>query len=303
MRTPMNSLGGVGAALLALLAGLAGPAHAVDGVIEINQAQALAGGVTPGDAPGFPVDISASGSYRLTGDLDATGADRAVQINVANVTLDLNGFTIANAGVFGITTPAATSALDNLTVRNGTVLDSGTTGLRLGDGDGARVDEVRVLPASDFAAMIVGSRCHVTNNFVKNVTDEGIFVDSGCIVSGNVVEVSGGRGIVTLDGCTITNNTVAASGTGIQILGSIVSENAVSGGITGIQVLTGSVATVFGNRVSDASGFGLSVTGGAVAAIGHNVFWSNNGGNTNPQLSGTFVEVDANLCGADTTCP
>jgi hypothetical protein len=39
-------------------------AAAVDGVIEINQAKALAGGVTPGDTAGFPVALSAPGSYR-----------------------------------------------------------------------------------------------------------------------------------------------------------------------------------------------------------------------------------------------
>ena len=35
-----------------LLLALAGPSQAVDGVIEINQASALAGGVTVGDAAG-----------------------------------------------------------------------------------------------------------------------------------------------------------------------------------------------------------------------------------------------------------
>ena len=45
------------------------PALAVDGVIEINQARALAGGVTPGDTAGFPVSLNDSGSYRLTSDL------------------------------------------------------------------------------------------------------------------------------------------------------------------------------------------------------------------------------------------
>ncbi len=55
--------------VLVILA-LAGPALAVDGVIEINQASALAGGVTPGDSPGFPIHLNNSGAYRLTGDLD-----------------------------------------------------------------------------------------------------------------------------------------------------------------------------------------------------------------------------------------
>jgi hypothetical protein len=35
---------------------------AVDGVIEINQARVLAGGITPADTPGFPVTIGTSGS-------------------------------------------------------------------------------------------------------------------------------------------------------------------------------------------------------------------------------------------------
>ena len=42
------------------------PALASDGVIEINQAKALAGGVTAFDGPGFPVTVTAPGSYILT---------------------------------------------------------------------------------------------------------------------------------------------------------------------------------------------------------------------------------------------
>ena len=45
------------------------PAFAVDGVVLIDQNHALAGNVTPGDTPGFPVTISQPGSYRLTGNL------------------------------------------------------------------------------------------------------------------------------------------------------------------------------------------------------------------------------------------
>src|SRR5438046_162421 len=51
----------------AFVVAFAGASYASDGVVEINQARALAGGVTRGDAPGFPVTISQPGSYRLTG--------------------------------------------------------------------------------------------------------------------------------------------------------------------------------------------------------------------------------------------
>ncbi|NWG73776.1 MAG: hypothetical protein HXY24_04090 [Rubrivivax sp.] len=58
--------------LLAALCAATLPAHAVDGEILITQAKALAGNVTPGDAPGFPVTISQPGKYKLAGHLPST---------------------------------------------------------------------------------------------------------------------------------------------------------------------------------------------------------------------------------------
>ena len=84
----------------ATVASSAAPAAAVDGVTQINQARALAGGVTPGDGAGFPVTISASGGYRLTSDLTVPDENAsAVSITADSVTLDLNGFSIAGSGV------------------------------------------------------------------------------------------------------------------------------------------------------------------------------------------------------------
>src|SRR5687768_8687838 len=44
-------------------------ASAIDGEVLIDQTKAQAGGVTPGDDPGFPVTISKSGVYKLSGNL------------------------------------------------------------------------------------------------------------------------------------------------------------------------------------------------------------------------------------------
>jgi hypothetical protein len=80
-------------ALLATVLALAASAQAQ--VININQAKALAGGVTPGDEPGFPVTISRPGSYKLTGNLTvADPADTAIHITSPHVTLDLGGFLV-----------------------------------------------------------------------------------------------------------------------------------------------------------------------------------------------------------------
>ena len=59
-----------------VLSVIPGGLSAADGVVGIDQNSALAGSVTPGDAPGFPVTISQSGSYRLTGNLIRNGSVR-----------------------------------------------------------------------------------------------------------------------------------------------------------------------------------------------------------------------------------
>src|SRR5882672_11227351 len=80
---------------LCLLAANPSGLYAVDGVVLIDQNRALAGNITPGDAPGFPVTISQSGSYRLSGNLTVSDVNTsAIQITGENVSLDLNGFAI-----------------------------------------------------------------------------------------------------------------------------------------------------------------------------------------------------------------
>ena len=101
--------------------------YGVDGIILIDQNRALAGNVTPGDGPGFPVTISQPGSYKLSGNLSVPSTVRAIEITVPDVTIDLNGFSITtpwpqsqtspSRGIFynGSTIPA------NIAIRNGTI--------------------------------------------------------------------------------------------------------------------------------------------------------------------------------------
>src|SRR3982750_97221 len=69
-------------------------ASAIDGVILIDQNKALAGNVTPGDAPGFPVTITQPGSYRLAGNLVAPLNQMVILVAANNVVIDLNGFNV-----------------------------------------------------------------------------------------------------------------------------------------------------------------------------------------------------------------
>jgi hypothetical protein len=86
-----------GMALASGILMLAGAAHAVDGVIEINHAcAASAGGCVAGDSGGYPVTIGNAGSYRLTSNLTVPGSTGGIEITVAGlVAIDMNGFAIA----------------------------------------------------------------------------------------------------------------------------------------------------------------------------------------------------------------
>ena len=74
------------------------PAAPASDVVKIDQAKALAGGVTSIDGAGFPVTINAPGSYKLTSNLVVPAGQDAIQVYASDVTIDLNGFAILGAG-------------------------------------------------------------------------------------------------------------------------------------------------------------------------------------------------------------
>jgi hypothetical protein len=168
------------AALAGLLAALmtASPAGAVDGVIEINNARAFAGGVTPGDTPGYPVTISQPGSYRLTGELRSpTGIGiPGIDITSTDVTLDLNGFKISSS-VAGCSTPNILSSASATKLYNGTVQcgvqvgpDSHVEGLMIYDGDLVATTNGRIAATTTVIRNRVKGdiRCHGRCAIVEN---------------------------------------------------------------------------------------------------------------------------------------
>jgi hypothetical protein len=218
---------------------------AADGVTLIDQKAASSGKVTPSDTPGFPVTISQSGSYRLSGNLEVPdAATTAIEITADNVTLDLNGFTISGPnvctpnptrctysggpgiGVMAVAPPGVVSPA-NVRVMNGMVRGMGGHGIRM-MGDGTLVQNVvsvsnggpgivvgegnvieSVAKLNESGAAIVGlivRGCTAANNVF------GIFVRPGGIASGNVAVSNSGTGI-TVNNATATGNSVSNNGT------------------------------------------------------------------------------------------
>jgi hypothetical protein len=158
---------------------------AVDGIIEINQTAALAGGVTSGDGAGFPVTISGSGSYRLTGNLVVPDANTtAVVVSQVNVTLDLNGFSILGSTSCSQTTPGSSvsctgtgsgkgidASVNNVTVLNGTIRGMGNDGINLSSR--ARVEGLSVI-SNGADGMDVGTDSLVVGNRATLNGSEGV---------------------------------------------------------------------------------------------------------------------------------
>src|SRR5262245_15223091 len=224
-----------------------------DGVVEFNQADALKGGVTPGDAPGFPVTLSAAGSYRLTGNLTVPAGGSGVQIDADNVTLDLNGFSIIGAnscnGDSRTTTTSCTdtatfdgvsSTKGQITIRNGTI-----RGMRFGiflQRGPALVEEVHATQNS-FGGIAVESgvlrRNTASNNGGNGISTQGSNGDTAngaSVLTDNVAIGNANNGLVASGG-KVTGNTSYRNRVGRVTWDSTVLENTIrANGVAGLIV-------------------------------------------------------------------
>lgn len=311
------------------------PVQGSDGIIEINQASAIAGGVTTGDTPGFPVTLSAPGSYLLTGNLTVPGENtRAIDVASNDVTLDMNGFVIQGPVVCSGTplecVPSGgsgegifASTRTGVTVRNGTIRGLGNDGVELLGGS-TRIEGLSVLSNGGVgvqidAGAVSGSHAEsngggglaasgaatISANTVVRNGDIGIFAGNGSNVHGNSVRQNESTGIHLGFTGTVSGNTVTQNGDdGIFLTasGTVTNNTVESNGDDNIEdhgIHIQGTAFVSGNTVTMSSGHGLRLA--AFGAYSGNSLNANNGGCQNAQLLGG-VEIGTNHC-CGTTCP
>ncbi len=266
------------AAVLIGTIALAGIASATDGVIEINQAKALAGEVTPGDPAGFPVVLNSGGSYRLTSDLSTAflGAGgttvSVIQSFLGNINLDLNGFTVAGPNLAGTASCINFSGGANVRVSNGTVQQCPLHGI---DVSGGSVDLV-------IAANNKGSGIRLNNGWIDR--SEASYnlargVDGFTVTVRNTTAFgNGGDGIYLaaglVEGCNLSTNT----GAGIKIGGGLVR----------------------GSRSGNNTGFQLHCDG-AFCALNANIFENCAGASCLTGLT-AHIPAGSNYCG-NVVCP
>ncbi len=279
-----------------LLAGIAAvslwaaPLCAGDGVIEINQVRALAGGLSPADEPGFPVTVSA-GSYRLTTNLilrELEGAPDLTAIDAGSdtVTIDLNGFSIIGPVECSGSPRVCTSTGAGVGVRlgnqsalmNGTVRGMGDAGV-VGGAD-SLVRDVRAI-GNGGAGVSVGRFSAVIRTKASFNASDGIEVNGdGVLVQSCEARGNGGHGIE-----------VGAGHDAALLRRSVLSSN----GLDGIVADRGLATAALSNTIQGNAGRGLTLTGGV--GYGSNVISGNLGGEVS-----NGHELAPNVCDGDLVC-
>lgn len=276
---------------------------------------------TPGNAEAA-FRIRESGSYHLTGNVTLAQGDlrHGIRIEVDNVTLDLNGFTLSGTdlpadsgpgtsltGIFG------SGELANIRVLNGIVQGWGAMGVDLRDVSGgelrglvaANCGQTGLYLGSGFTVSQCVGRDNGTYGFLGGTastftecaaegnTSHGAFVGAGTSVSNSTFRRNGGSGIITtgpvnISQCTAELNT----GSGIRAQGRTRVEGCIASDNTGsgIAILTGNCLIVGNQCYSNGDGddAGISVESGAFSRIeGNNV--------TDNSSTGIRVSVNRNI--------
>jgi parallel beta-helix repeat protein len=199
---------------LAIPIALAVPLAAVDGVKLINQSKAMAGGVTPGDEPGFPVTISRPGTYQLSSNLTVPAGQTGIEITADNVTLNLNGWSIIGTGG-GSGDGVFSAGTVNIAVLNGTVWGMGRYGVFLANS--SRVEKVRALD-NEGGGIFMANSGTVTGNTASQNGGPGITAGGASTVTGNTANFNSSHGIVTSGGTQVISNTAAQNvGAGLNL--------------------------------------------------------------------------------------
>jgi len=277
---------------------LAGPARAADGELEINQATALAGGVSGSlaeDPPGFPVRITRSGSYRLTSDLEVANVlldGIVIAAGVSDVTIDFAGFTLRGTSGVNVTPPlwqctgGGTGSghgiraeiqiplpqTRNVSVRNGRIRNMGGGGLWLFDA--SRVERMDV-ERNCGDGVLLGNGSVVTATRVRANRLDGIRCGNGCQVIDSAAEENSGLGIELLSAGLVRGTLARGNGSvgirvlrGSRVLHGVAVANGVanSGATTGIALEGGdsSATACIANRNA---GAGLTTTGSDAKAF------------------------------------
>jgi hypothetical protein len=199
------------------------PAAAVDGEILIDQAKVNAGGITPGDDPGFPATLNKPGRYKLSGNLRVPAGKDGLLVVADDVTIDFNGFTISGNPPNQALTAVDARGVNRPRVMNGTITGFRHFGVNNDNGAFAVVENMRILFMGgqiDLGYGVNGNRAQVRNNTIAYCNLAVWCVE--CLIEQNIISGSQYNGI-DASGGLVLENVIASNGSeGLASVGAAV---------------------------------------------------------------------------------
>ena len=196
----------------------------------ITQAKALAGNITPGDAPGFPITLSRAGSYHFGGNLlpsaaatassllqisyrstltdsrYAAGAPRRTELLGTYLTFD-RGWRDRQLKKNGI---SSSQIVKSWTIENMLVTGNGGFGI-LVQGQALRVLNSNV--SFNYDGIECFTACHIEGNTILGNSDIGASMYSGTLL-GNTITNNGSYGVLGGLRLGYGNNTILDNNNG-----------------------------------------------------------------------------------------
>jgi hypothetical protein len=189
---------------------LAMPALAMETEITIDQDKAMAGGITPGDEPGFPIDINRPGRYVLKSNL-YPGPSNGIEIRSHDVTIDFNGFRLQG---FGQGNNGILAFGDTGTIMNGVIAGFRGMGI-MAQGSLWTVENMRILVNGSNGVLTTGHFGRIERNTIA-FSENGIMCGTGCLITNNNVNSNRADGINLFSGTVLGNAIFNNVGFGIR---------------------------------------------------------------------------------------
>ena len=179
----------------------------------------------------IPFSITTPGSYYLTTNVTGTAGNNGISITSSDVTLDLNGFTVAgvNASLSGIQISAGR---ERISIFNGYLRSWGSNGITSG-ANGMQISDIGSDSNEGWGISVLGvgavvNKCIARNNDLGGIRAQRADI-SECVAAGNLTGVDAGLQSV-VRGCSLLNN----RSDGIACTESTVVNCTVSGSTNGI---------------------------------------------------------------------
>jgi len=246
------------------------PAPTMKSLDQIEARTPIDAAHTPGDANNQFI-ISAPGSYYLTGNITGVSNLNCIEINVDNVTLDLNGFALIGVSnsIWGIWVAAPHK---NLRVHNGSVQNWGGSGMYCWLASNSQFDHLRA--SLNYGTGIYGGTRSIFTACTAETNLIGISTDGESTLTGCTAANNSNYGFTAGNYSTVTACTATANGSGgfnLQNNSTVIACTAC--GNKGGGILPGDACTVKDCTVNYNVGSGISGLGSLVivnCTVNHN---------------------------------